>query len=186
MCVCGSYSVMSNSLQTHALYVAHQPIQPTRIPLPMEFPRQEYWSGLPFLSPEDLTNPEIRPRSPALQVDSLPSEPTGKPSIEDVTLTDFLQASSSWNSFPFCNKQLHKTTNLNHFFLFNFFLYRLNNLKEPWDVHYFLFSVFLFAFPHFQNFITKPNIFLKKRESTKRANNCIFLFLYLFSMVFIK
>ena len=48
-------------------------------PLSIEFSRQEYWSGLPFLSPEDLTNPEIRPRSPALQVDSLPSEPPGKP-----------------------------------------------------------------------------------------------------------
>ena len=110
------------------------------------------------------------------QADSLPSEPTGKPSIEDVTLTDFLQASSSWNSFPFCNKQLHKTTNLNHFFLFNFFLYRLNNLKEPWDVHYFLFSVFLFAFPHFQNFITKPNIFLKKEKAQKGQTTVYFFF----------
>ena len=34
-------------------------------PLPMESSRQEYWSGLPFLSPEDLPNPGIKPRSPA-------------------------------------------------------------------------------------------------------------------------
>ena len=40
-----------------------------------EFSRQEYWSGLPFPSPEDLPDPEIKPRSPALQVDALPSEP---------------------------------------------------------------------------------------------------------------
>ena len=40
-----------------------------------EFSRQEYWSGLPFPSPEDLPDPEIKPRSPALQVDTLPSEP---------------------------------------------------------------------------------------------------------------
>ena len=47
--------------------------------LPMEFSRQEYWRGLPFPSPGDLPNPGIEPRSPALQTDSLPSEPAGKP-----------------------------------------------------------------------------------------------------------
>ena len=41
----------------------------------MEFSRQEYWSGLPFPSPGDLPNPGIKPRSPALQADSFPSEP---------------------------------------------------------------------------------------------------------------
>ena len=41
--------------------------------------RPEYWSGLPFPSPGYLPSPEIKPRSPALQVDSLPSEPPGKP-----------------------------------------------------------------------------------------------------------
>ena len=43
--------------------------------LSMGSPRQEYWSGLPFLSPGDLPNPEIKPTSPvspALQTDSLP------------------------------------------------------------------------------------------------------------------
>ena len=45
----------------------------------MEFSRQEYWSGLPFPSPEDLPDPEVKPRSPTLRADSLPSEPTGKP-----------------------------------------------------------------------------------------------------------
>ena len=42
-------------------------------PLSMGFSRQEYWSGLPFPSPE------IEPRSPALQADSLPTELQGKP-----------------------------------------------------------------------------------------------------------
>ena len=46
-------------------------------PLSMGFPRQEDWSGLSFLSPGDLPNPGIKPRSPALQADSLPSEPPG-------------------------------------------------------------------------------------------------------------
>ena len=37
------------------------------------------WKWLPFYSPGDHPNPEIKPRSPALQVHSLPSEPLGKP-----------------------------------------------------------------------------------------------------------
>ena len=47
-------------------------------PLSMGFSRQEYWSGLPFPFPGDLPNPEIEPRSPALQADALTSEPPGK------------------------------------------------------------------------------------------------------------
>ena len=47
-------------------------------PLSMEFSRQEYWSGLPFPSPGDLPDPGIEPRSPALQADTLSSEPPGK------------------------------------------------------------------------------------------------------------
>ena len=47
-------------------------------PLSMGFSRQEYWSGLPFPSPGDLLNPGIKHGSPALQVNSLPSEPPGK------------------------------------------------------------------------------------------------------------
>ena len=44
-----------------------------------EFSRQEYRSGLPFPSPEDLPDPGIKPGSPTSQADSLPSEPPGKP-----------------------------------------------------------------------------------------------------------
>ena len=47
-------------------------------PQSMEFSRQGYWSGLPFLSPGDLPNPGIEPRSPTLQADSLPSGNTQK------------------------------------------------------------------------------------------------------------
>ena len=39
-------------------------------PLSMGFSRQEYWSGLPFPSPEDLPDPGIKHESPALQADS--------------------------------------------------------------------------------------------------------------------
>ena len=48
-------------------------------PLSMEFSRQEYWSGLPCPPPGDLPDPGNEPGSPALQADSLPSEPPGKP-----------------------------------------------------------------------------------------------------------
>ena len=42
--------------------------------------RQDYWSELPFASPEDLPDPGIEARSPAFQADALTSEPPGKPS----------------------------------------------------------------------------------------------------------
>ena len=41
-------------------------------PLPMEFPKQEYWSGLPFPPPGDLPNPGTEPTSSGWQADSLP------------------------------------------------------------------------------------------------------------------
>ena len=46
----------------------------------MEFSRQECWSELPFPPPGDLPDPGIEPGSPALQADSLPTEPPRKPS----------------------------------------------------------------------------------------------------------
>ena len=47
----------------------------------MGFSRQEYWSGLPFPSPEDLLDLGIEPGYPALQAESLPSETPGKPTL---------------------------------------------------------------------------------------------------------
>ena len=46
-------------------------------PASMGFPKQEYWSGLPFPSPGDLPDPGIEPGSPALQADALLSKPPG-------------------------------------------------------------------------------------------------------------
>ena len=46
----------------------------------MGFPRQEYWSRLPFPSPGDHPDPEIEPRFPALQVGFLPTKPPEKAS----------------------------------------------------------------------------------------------------------
>ena len=67
-----SSSVVSDSLRLHELHIAHQ------VSLSMEFSRQEHRSGLPFPSLGDLPNPGIKPRSPAFQADSSPSEPQGK------------------------------------------------------------------------------------------------------------
>ena len=55
----------------------------SQAPVPMEFSRQEYWSGVPFPTPEDLSDPgmePVSPAAPALQADSLPAEPQGKSS----------------------------------------------------------------------------------------------------------
>ena len=46
-----------------------------QVPPSMGFSRQEYWSGLPFPFPGDLPDPGIKPRYPALQTGTLPSEP---------------------------------------------------------------------------------------------------------------
>ena len=50
--------------------------------LSMGFSRQEHWSGLPFPSPGDLPHPGIEPGPPALQADSVPSEPPGKQAFQ--------------------------------------------------------------------------------------------------------
>ena len=57
------------------LFVSPQTIQS------VGFSRPECCSGQPFLSPGDLPNPGIEPKSPALQADSLPAEPQGKPIV---------------------------------------------------------------------------------------------------------
>ena len=70
VCVC-SCSVMSDSLQP-LWTVARQ------APLSMRFPRQEYWSGLPFPTPEDLSKPGIEPESLGLAGKFFTTEPPGK------------------------------------------------------------------------------------------------------------
>ena len=56
-------------------------------PLSLGFSRREYWSGLPFPSPEDLPHPGIEPRSPALPAGSLPTELGEKPLIQPLGLS---------------------------------------------------------------------------------------------------
>ena len=74
-CSGGGGGLFAKSCPTLAIpwTVAHQ------APLSMGFSRQEYWSGLPRPSPEDLPDSGIEPGSPALQADSLSTELWGKP-----------------------------------------------------------------------------------------------------------
>ena len=68
---------MPDSLQPHGL-------QPAKAPLSMEFPRQQYESGLPFPSPGDLPSPGTEPTSRALAVRLFSTEPPGKPKYSDL------------------------------------------------------------------------------------------------------
>ena len=71
-CVCAHAEVVHLFLFSTLWTIARQ------FPLSMRFSRQEYWSGLPCPSPWNLPKPDIEPSFPALQADSLPSEPPGK------------------------------------------------------------------------------------------------------------
>ena len=73
----GNYSEEVKSLSRVQLFAIPW-IVAWESPLSMGFSRQEHYSGLPFPSPGDLPNPGIESGFPALQVDSLPSEPPGK------------------------------------------------------------------------------------------------------------
>ena len=73
----------------------------------MEFSRPESWSGYPFPSPGDLSDPGIELGSPALQVDSLSSELSGKPlklskilSKEEFCGEFYADIFSDWTSYP--------------------------------------------------------------------------------------
>ena len=78
----------------------------------MEFSRQKYWSVEPFPSPGDLPNPGIKPRSPALQADSLPAKPQGKPKNTGVGSLSLLQGifpTQGLNpGLPHCRRNLYQ------------------------------------------------------------------------------
>ena len=85
-------------------------------PPSMGFSRQEYWSGLPFPSPEDLPDPGIEPRSPTLQADSLQSKPPGKPKntgVGSLSLLygNFLTQESNWGLLH-CRRILYQLSYL--------------------------------------------------------------------------
>ena len=88
-CVCVlSCSVVSNSLRPHG---------PVRSLCPWNFSRQEYWSRLPFPTPEELSYPGIKPLSPvspALHADSLPLSHMGSPLSLNAEMLKYLEAST--------------------------------------------------------------------------------------------
>ena len=75
------------------LPVAHQ------APLSMEFSRQENWSELPCPPLGDLPNPGIKPRSPTLQTDSLPAEPTFRSQPIRLIFFCFINTDAMWENW---------------------------------------------------------------------------------------
>ena len=75
----------------------------------MGFFRQGHWSGLPLPSPRKLPGPGIKPRSPELQADSLPTELPGKPQQNIVSLFHFMTSKSSslGNTLLMCEVLIH-------------------------------------------------------------------------------
>ena len=86
-----TFAVMCLVTQSCPILCDPMDCSPDRLLCPWGFSQQEYWSGLPCPPPGDLPNPGTEPRSPALQADSLPSEPPGKPVNTGVGSLSLLQ-----------------------------------------------------------------------------------------------
>ena len=139
----------------------------------MEFSRQEYWSGLPFPSTGDLSDPGIKPRSPTLQADSLPPEPPGKHQITSrikakswksswKDKTDYLQREENYTNrrLVICNIRWQKTTKK----IFKVVglggdceprFYGLLNYSSRMIFHTHKAKTLLFMDHHLQNYLTK-------------------------------
>ena len=76
-----SPTLLSSEVKVAQLYLTLCDPVDHQAPLSVEFSRPEYWSGWPVPSLRELPNPGIKPKSPALLVDSLPAEPQGSPGI---------------------------------------------------------------------------------------------------------
>ena len=68
----------------------------------MGFPRQEYWSGLPFPFPEDLLNPGVEPRSPVLAGGFFTTETPGKPIVPKIMAPGDTMGELGLASYPMC------------------------------------------------------------------------------------
>ena len=90
---CGFSCCILSSFSRVQLFVI-QWIIAFQAPLSVRFSRQEYWTGLPCPPPGDLPNPKMEPRSPALWVHSLLTEPPGKPKNTGVGSLSLLQGTS--------------------------------------------------------------------------------------------
>ena len=78
-------------------------------PSSMGFSRQEHWSGLPFPSPGDLPDPEVKPESLALQADAITSEPPGKLlRISELKWTGMGEFNSDDHYIYYCEESLRR------------------------------------------------------------------------------
>ena len=75
-------AVVVTYLLSHVWFFATLWTVACQAPLSTGFPRQEYWSGLPFPPPADLPDPGSKPASPALAGRFFTTEPPGKPQID--------------------------------------------------------------------------------------------------------
>ena len=105
-------------------------------PRSMGFSRQEGCSGLPVFSPGDLHNPGIEPRSPSLQVDSLPAKSQGKPKNLDVGSLSLLQGifltQGSNPGLPHCRHIIYQMSHKGSPIFFFFFF--LSTSPGMWDL----------------------------------------------------
>ena len=95
MCCCCLVVKSCPTLFATKWIVAHQ------APLCMGFPRQEYWSGLPFPSPGDLSDPEIKPTPPSLASWFLTTEPPGKPLLKITEINFISPTHTHWQNWKF-------------------------------------------------------------------------------------
>ena len=94
-------------------------------PPSMGFSRQEYWSGLSFPSPGDLPDPGMEPRSPALQTDTLLSEPLGKPLLHiKLRIKTSLQIIFIFHDTCIFSKNINRNS------IFNFICLLLNTFES--------------------------------------------------------
>ena len=119
-----------------------------RAPLSMEFSRQEYWSGLPFPSPGDLPDPGIKPRSPVLQADSLPTELGRKPGTSGCVIK--LATNSVQCLIKYGDPLFYITNETNHSYTFwimeekhFLYLYTRENSFSQMDLRW----IFIFRLP---------------------------------------
>ena len=122
-------------------------------PILCEFSRPEYWSGQPFLSPGDFPNLGIEPRVPALQADSLPAKPQGKPKNNGL-------GSLSLNQWIFLGQKLIQGPLYCWWILYQLSYQGspiVNNIVMNIGVHVSFQSIFFVLFYFFQKYTQEQN-----------------------------
>ena len=114
-----------HSLNKIFLYVRNQ------ASLSVEFSRQAYWSELPFHSPGDVPDPGIEPRSPALQADSLLSEPQGIDAFRLWCWRSLLRV--PWNARKFSKQSILLLSHFSRVQLCVIPQTAATRLPRPWD-----------------------------------------------------